>query len=73
MIYFCHIPKTSGTSVIRSVRSAFNNDLRIPNWNEIYDPSLIENPNQKDFELFLEKSINNYDFLYGHLGCGPAR
>jgi hypothetical protein len=75
MIYFCHVPKTSGISIVSEVTQAFNKLLRFPNpkSNEVYDPGSIINPNQKDFENFLQTSLTKYDFLYGHLGAGPSR
>jgi hypothetical protein len=68
MIYFCHIPKTSGTSVVHSVSNAFSDTLRIPEWFEVYDPAQVANSNREGFEKFLELSVKEYDFIYGHLG-----
>lgn len=70
LIYFCHIPKTSGTAVINSVYDAYHESLKILKKPEIddHDPTFNIDLTQKDFNLFLETCYKELDFFSGHFG-----
>lgn len=71
MIYFLHIPKTSGTSILRSTVRCFSDTLSVIKETETYQFILDRNLEQKDFETFLKRSVDKYDFFYGHYACSP--
>ena len=74
MIYFCHIPRTSGTSVLHAIHySAFSKALRIPSkpYFDKYDPFFNNKINKEKFELFLKSCYSDIDFLHGHFLSSP--
>ena len=73
MIYFCHIPRTSGTSASDAVYDSFNKALRIPIRPDLdkYDPYFNNKINKEKFELFLKSCYSDIDFLHGHFLSSP--
>ena len=73
MIYFCHIPRTSGTSISNSVYAAFHKELRIhrkPDV-ELLDPYFNKKADKTNYESFLKECHLNIDFFYGHHFSSP--
>ncbi|MBM4096584.1 MAG: sulfotransferase family protein [Planctomycetes bacterium] len=58
VLYFCHIPKTCGTTFDRMIRSRFTRELAAP---ILDNQAYFTNP---------EYSLENYDFISGHLFFG---
>jgi len=58
VLYFCHIPKTCGTTFDRMLRSRFIGELAAP---ILDNHAFFTNP---------EYSLENYDFISGHLFFG---
>lgn len=74
MIYFCHIPRTSGTSVLHALHhSHFARVLRVPTKPDFdkYDPYFNNKINKEEFELFLKSCYSDIDFLHGHFLSSP--
>jgi len=73
VIYFCHIPRTSGTSVSNAVYDSFNKALRIPIKPDLekFDPHVIRGINKTDYQSFLKECYLNIDFFYGHHFFSP--
>ena len=73
MIYFCHIPRTSGTSISNGVYAAFHKDLRILSKPDIeqFDPYYTKGVDKADYQSFLKDCYLNVDFLYGHHFSSP--
>jgi len=73
MIYFCHIPRTSGTSVSHAVYAAFHKELRILRKPDIeqFDPWFSRGIDKTDYQSFLKKCYLNTDFFYGHHYSSP--
>lgn len=68
MIYFCHIPRTSGTSISNGVYAAFHKELRILRKPDIeqFDPYYTKGIDKIDYQSFLKDCYLNVDFFYGH-------
>lgn len=73
MIYFCHIPRTSGTSIEKDVHSKFNRDLKILTKIEFekYSPFHNLTINKEELESFVINCYSNIDFLNCHLASTP--
>ncbi len=73
MIYFNHIPRTSGTSISHAIYSAFNKELRILTKPiiEQFDPYFNKNIRESDYQSFLRDCHLNVDFFYGHHFSSP--
>ncbi len=73
MIYFCHIPRTSGTSISNSIYTAFCKELRILRKPDIehYDPFFNKKLDKADYNFFVKECYSNIDFFYGHHFSSP--
>ena len=73
MIYFCHIPRTSGTSISHAVYAAFHKDLKILSKPELeqFDPYANKKINKTDYQSFLKECHLKIDFFYGHHFSSP--
>jgi hypothetical protein len=73
MIYFCHIPRTSGTSISNAVYLAFHKELSIhrkPDM-EKFDPFINKELNEADYVFLMKECYSNIDFFYGHHFSSP--
>jgi hypothetical protein len=68
VIYFCHVPRTSGTSISNAVYAAFHKELRIYRKPDIeqFDPYYTKGIDKADYQSFLKDCYLNVDFFYGH-------
>jgi hypothetical protein len=64
MIYFCHIPKTSGSSV-EAALDHYQNDIKY-----VRNLTSAEQMGEEVFDRFLNKRKND-DFIRGHFGTTP--
>ena len=73
MIYFCHIPRTSGTSISNAVYAAFYKELSIYRKPDVehYDPFINKKLDKADYEFFVKDCYLNIDFFYGHHFSSP--
>lgn len=65
MFYFCHIPKTSGSSIEAAVVDDYFDTIKIA---QSFKTPKLENEN--NLKNFLSNS-NSYDFIKGHFGLLP--
>jgi len=73
MIYFSHVPRTSGTSVSNAVYNAFCKELRIlpKPYIEQFDPFFNKKIDKTNYQSFLKECHLNVDFFYGHHFSNP--
>jgi hypothetical protein len=73
VIYFCHIPRTSGTSISNSIYTAFCKELQILRKPDIehYDPFFNKKLDKADYNFFVKECYSNIDFFYGHHFSSP--
>lgn len=65
MFYFCHIPKTSGSSIEAAIYDDYSTIVKIATSSKT--PEL---QNEKQLKSFLS-NCNQYDFIKGHFGTLP--
>jgi hypothetical protein len=66
MIYFCHIPRTSGSAIISSIAEKFSDILKIGN----YETGMQIHDDQKKLRSYLNEA-KKFDYIGDHFAATP--
>jgi len=66
MIYFCHIPRTSGSAIVSSIGKSFGKILT----NGCYETGIKIHDDEKKLRLYLSEA-KNFDYIADHFAAMP--